>query len=51
VLAETIRAILKQPDAAMRMAEAALGVSVPDATERLVALVEGLAKPKRKDAA
>jgi UDP-N-acetylglucosamine--N-acetylmuramyl-(pentapeptide) pyrophosphoryl-undecaprenol N-acetylglucosamine transferase len=50
-LAETIRAILKQPDAAIRMAEAALGVSVPDATERLVALVEELAQPKRKDAA
>jgi UDP-N-acetylglucosamine--N-acetylmuramyl-(pentapeptide) pyrophosphoryl-undecaprenol N-acetylglucosamine transferase len=51
VLAATIRAILTQPDAAIRMAEAALGVSVPDATERLVALVEGLANPEPKDAA
>jgi hypothetical protein len=32
------------------MAEAALSVSVPDATERLVALVEGLANPNPKDA-
>jgi UDP-N-acetylglucosamine--N-acetylmuramyl-(pentapeptide) pyrophosphoryl-undecaprenol N-acetylglucosamine transferase len=51
VLAETIRAILKQPDAALRMSQAALGVAVPDATERLVALVEGLANPAMKDAA
>jgi UDP-N-acetylglucosamine--N-acetylmuramyl-(pentapeptide) pyrophosphoryl-undecaprenol N-acetylglucosamine transferase len=43
VLAETIEAILSQPDAALRMAEAALSVSVPDATDRLVALVEDLA--------
>jgi UDP-N-acetylglucosamine--N-acetylmuramyl-(pentapeptide) pyrophosphoryl-undecaprenol N-acetylglucosamine transferase len=45
-----IAAILTQPDAAIRMAEAALSVSVPDATERLVALVEGLANPDPKDA-
>jgi UDP-N-acetylglucosamine--N-acetylmuramyl-(pentapeptide) pyrophosphoryl-undecaprenol N-acetylglucosamine transferase len=51
VLAETIEAILTQPDAASRMAEAALSVSVPDATARLVALVEDLAHPGRKDAA
>jgi UDP-N-acetylglucosamine--N-acetylmuramyl-(pentapeptide) pyrophosphoryl-undecaprenol N-acetylglucosamine transferase len=50
VLAATIAAILTQPDAAIRMAEAALSVSVPDATERLVALVEGLANPELKDA-
>ncbi|MGP1356080.1 UDP-N-acetylglucosamine--N-acetylmuramyl-(pentapeptide) pyrophosphoryl-undecaprenol N-acetylglucosamine transferase [Roseicyclus sp.] len=49
VLAETIEAVLTQPDAAMRMAEAALSVSVPDATERLVALVEDLARQGRKD--
>jgi UDP-N-acetylglucosamine--N-acetylmuramyl-(pentapeptide) pyrophosphoryl-undecaprenol N-acetylglucosamine transferase len=51
VLSETIAAILTQPDAALRMAQAALSVSVPDATERLVALVEGLANPAMKDAA
>ncbi|MDG4647687.1 UDP-N-acetylglucosamine--N-acetylmuramyl-(pentapeptide) pyrophosphoryl-undecaprenol N-acetylglucosamine transferase [Roseibacterium sp. SDUM158017] len=49
-LAETISAILTQPDAALRMANAALSVSVPDATERLVALVEDLARTGRKDA-
>jgi UDP-N-acetylglucosamine--N-acetylmuramyl-(pentapeptide) pyrophosphoryl-undecaprenol N-acetylglucosamine transferase len=50
-LAERSAPSVKQPDAAIRMAEAALGVAVPDATERLVALVEELAQPKRKDAA
>lgn len=43
-LAEMIGAILTQPDAATKMAIAALSVSVPDATERLVALVENLAE-------
>ncbi len=43
-LADTIEAILSQPQAATRMAVAALGVSIPDATERLVALVENLAQ-------
>ena len=51
VLSETIGAILTQPDAALRMSQAALSVSVPDATERLVALVEELAASGRKDAA
>lgn len=51
VLAQTIAAILTQPDAAHRMAEAALSVSVPDATDRLVALVEDLANPSEKEAA
>ncbi len=48
VLAETLTAILTQPDAATKMAIAALSVSVPDATERLVALVEGLAQKGSK---
>jgi UDP-N-acetylglucosamine--N-acetylmuramyl-(pentapeptide) pyrophosphoryl-undecaprenol N-acetylglucosamine transferase len=51
VLAETIRAILTQPDAALKMANAALSVSVPDATERLVALVEDLAASGGRDRA
>jgi UDP-N-acetylglucosamine--N-acetylmuramyl-(pentapeptide) pyrophosphoryl-undecaprenol N-acetylglucosamine transferase len=48
-LAESIEAILTQPDAALRMASAALSVAVPDATERLVALVEDLAQTRRKE--
>jgi UDP-N-acetylglucosamine--N-acetylmuramyl-(pentapeptide) pyrophosphoryl-undecaprenol N-acetylglucosamine transferase len=46
VLAETIAAILTQPDAAIRMAEAALSVSVPDATERLSRWSKGSPNPK-----
>ena len=42
-LAEAIASVLRQPEAANRMALAALSVARPDATERLVALVEGLA--------
>ncbi|MBY6200830.1 undecaprenyldiphospho-muramoylpentapeptide beta-N-acetylglucosaminyltransferase [Maritalea mobilis] len=42
-LAEAIASVLTQPEAAGRMAQAALSVGVPDATERLVALVEELA--------
>ncbi len=42
-LADTIETILSQPKAASQMATAALSVSMPDATERLVALVEKLA--------
>jgi UDP-N-acetylglucosamine--N-acetylmuramyl-(pentapeptide) pyrophosphoryl-undecaprenol N-acetylglucosamine transferase len=49
VLAETIESILTQPDAALQMAIAAHSVSVPDATERLVALVEDLAGTGRKE--
>ncbi len=41
-LAEVIKSILTQPQAATQMAVAALSVAVPDATERLVALVENL---------
>ena len=42
-LAAQITAVLTHPDAAARMAQAALSVGAPDATERLVALVEDLA--------
>ncbi len=42
-LSEHIAAILSQPDAALRMALNAQGQGRPDATERLVALVESLA--------
>jgi UDP-N-acetylglucosamine--N-acetylmuramyl-(pentapeptide) pyrophosphoryl-undecaprenol N-acetylglucosamine transferase len=51
VLAETVAAILTQPDAALRMSQAALHLSVPDATDRLVALVEELAGHAGKEAA
>ena len=43
-LAESITAILAQPQAATQMSLAALQVAVPDATDRLVALVERLAQ-------
>lgn len=43
-LAEQITAVLSNPEAANRMAAAALSVGVPDATDRLVALVEQLAE-------
>ncbi|QBY00954.1 UDP-N-acetylglucosamine--N-acetylmuramyl-(pentapeptide) pyrophosphoryl-undecaprenol N-acetylglucosamine transferase [Rhodophyticola sp. CCM32] len=43
-LSRHIAAILTQPDAALQMANAALGTGVPDATERLAVLVEELAK-------
>lgn len=42
-LTQQITAILSNPQAALQMAIAALSVGVPDATERLVALVEELA--------
>ena len=42
-LAEQVAAILTQPDAAAAMARAALSTAVPDATDRLVTLVETLA--------
>lgn len=42
-LAETIERILGNPEAAQQMAAAALSCGKPDATERLVALVENLA--------
>ncbi|MEJ6389094.1 UDP-N-acetylglucosamine--N-acetylmuramyl-(pentapeptide) pyrophosphoryl-undecaprenol N-acetylglucosamine transferase [Gymnodinialimonas ulvae] len=45
-LAEVIQSILTQPEAATRMAIAALSVGKPDATERLVALVEKLAEER-----
>ena len=43
-LSTQITAVLSNPDAALQMSLAALSVGTPDATERLVALVEGLAK-------
>ncbi len=43
-LADAITDILTQPDAATQMSIAALSVAVPDATERLVELVENLAR-------
>lgn len=43
-LSEQISAVLSAPNAAAQMAQAALSVGVPDATNRLVALVEQLAE-------
>ncbi|MCE8537394.1 UDP-N-acetylglucosamine--N-acetylmuramyl-(pentapeptide) pyrophosphoryl-undecaprenol N-acetylglucosamine transferase [Ruegeria pomeroyi] len=43
-LAEQIVAVLTNPDAALQMANAALSTGAPDATERLVGLVEQLAE-------
>lgn len=43
VLTEQITLILSNPDAALRMSQAALSVGKPDATERLVSLVLSLA--------
>ncbi|MBB94786.1 MAG: undecaprenyldiphospho-muramoylpentapeptide beta-N-acetylglucosaminyltransferase [Rhodobacteraceae bacterium] len=45
-LADNITTILTQPEGAIQMARAAVSVSAPDATDRLVALVEDLARPK-----
>ena len=42
-LAENIRLVLETPDAARKMVRAALDHGRPDATDRLVALVETLA--------
>lgn len=43
-LSDHMAAVLGQPEAAARMATAALSQGLPDATDRLVALVEGLVK-------
>ncbi|WP_377189990.1 UDP-N-acetylglucosamine--N-acetylmuramyl-(pentapeptide) pyrophosphoryl-undecaprenol N-acetylglucosamine transferase [Ruegeria meonggei] len=43
-LTEQITAVLTNPEAAQKMAHAALSTGAPDATERLVALVEQLAQ-------
>lgn len=43
-LSDRIATVLRDPAAANRMAQAALACGTPDATERLVALVEGLAQ-------
>jgi UDP-N-acetylglucosamine--N-acetylmuramyl-(pentapeptide) pyrophosphoryl-undecaprenol N-acetylglucosamine transferase len=42
-LAEHIQTIMQNPDAAVKMAHGALAVGRPDATDRLVEMVEGLA--------
>ena len=44
VLAEHMGAILSNPQAAVKMSAAALSAGIPDATERLAALVEQLAE-------
>ncbi|MCV6585313.1 MAG: UDP-N-acetylglucosamine--N-acetylmuramyl-(pentapeptide) pyrophosphoryl-undecaprenol N-acetylglucosamine transferase, partial [Marinibacterium sp.] len=46
-LTEQITAVLTNPSAALQMANAALSVGAPDATQRLVALVEDLARKER----
>jgi UDP-N-acetylglucosamine--N-acetylmuramyl-(pentapeptide) pyrophosphoryl-undecaprenol N-acetylglucosamine transferase len=43
-LAEAIYTVLSQPDLALQMSQAATAAGIPDATERLVKLVERLAK-------
>ena len=43
-MADAIQAVLTQPQAALQMSLAACSVAVPDATNRLVALVEALAE-------
>lgn len=51
-LSDQIASVLSNPDGAMQMANAALSVGMPDATERLVALVEALASgahPKEEE--
>ena len=47
-LTEAITEILTDPDGALKMSQAALACGVPDATDRLVALVEELAEKKKK---
>lgn len=44
-LSAQIASVLSQPDAAVKMAHAALATGIPDATVRLTAFVEALAKP------
>ncbi|MCX7890437.1 MAG: UDP-N-acetylglucosamine--N-acetylmuramyl-(pentapeptide) pyrophosphoryl-undecaprenol N-acetylglucosamine transferase [Rhodobacteraceae bacterium] len=46
-LSAHIAAVLEDPAAAQRMAAAALACAVPDATERLAAMVEALAEKRR----
>lgn len=45
-LGEQVAAILTNPEAAARMAQAALGTGIPDAATRLADLVERLAAPR-----
>lgn len=51
-LSAQISALLQNPSAATRMAQGALSCAVPDATERLAGVVEGLAdaKTRKKEA-
>jgi UDP-N-acetylglucosamine--N-acetylmuramyl-(pentapeptide) pyrophosphoryl-undecaprenol N-acetylglucosamine transferase len=46
VLSDHISAVLGNPDAALQMANAALGAGRPDATERLVEMVQSLSQEK-----
>lgn len=46
-LSDSIATVLTNPDGAARMAKAALDCGRPDATERLAAMVESLAKERR----
>lgn len=50
-LTEQIGAVLGNPKAAQQMSHAALAAGAPDATDRLVALVEELADPAQKETA
>ena len=43
---ETVTVALGNPEGALRMSRAALSCGAPDATERLVALVEDLAEER-----
>ena len=45
-LTAQIKSLLENPAASLQMANAALSVGAPDATERLVALVDSLAKER-----
>ena len=47
-LSAQIETVLSNPDGAAQMAQAALSVGKPDATDALVALVEELADARRK---
>ena len=48
VLAEQVALVLDNPHGALQMARAALSYGMPDATERLVELVEGLVRKDEK---
>lgn len=48
-IAEQVATVLDNPDGALHMALAALSRGIPDATERLVAMVETLAAPNQPE--